>query len=237
MQNTFRKRVSALLLDTLWPNRCDCCDARIPYDMRICAECAALLDEKRICYADWAKKQSAVPWADGAVLFAYEDAAKTGILSVKNGRRGFADYAGELLAEALKHCCPPEEISCVTWVPVTKKRRRIQGYAHTELLARAIAAYLGRPLRSDLLEEHAGTVRQHDLPAAERRKYAARFAASGKRADGQTVILTDDILTTGNTLRRCTELLLEQGAARVYIAAVCASVHPEAKPESPRDDL
>ncbi|MBR4201312.1 MAG: ComF family protein [Oscillospiraceae bacterium] len=227
MQNAARRKASALLLDTFWPNRCDCCEERIPYDLLICPECEALLQAQRITYTDWATHHSTMPWDGGAVLFSYEKAAKTGILAVKDGHRGFAEYAGVLLAEELKSCCPPEQISCITWVPVTKRRKRQQGYAHTELLARAAAAALGRPLRSDLLAEHAGKIRQHDLPAAERKKYAERFTATDRRTDGLSIVLVDDILTTGNTLRRCTEELRRQGAARVWIAAVCATIHPD----------
>lgn len=224
MPNPAGQKAAALLLDTLWPNRCDCCDARIPYDLLLCADCTASLAALRIDYAAWAQTKPALPWAGGAVLFAYDSAARTGVLSMKTGRRGFGRYAAGLLAEQVAALCPPERLSCVTWVPMTKSRRRMQGYSHSELLGRAMAASLGISARGDLLEEHAGTVRQHDLPAAERAKYAERFSHTGKRIDGQTVLLVDDILTTGSTLRRCTELLREYGAAQVYIAAVCASL-------------
>lgn len=225
------RKAAALLLDTLWPNRCDCCDARIPYDQLLCPECTALLAALRIGYAAWAQTKSAPPWDGGAVLFAYDSAARTGVLSMKAGRRGFGMYAAGLLAEQIAALCPPEQLSCVTWVPMTKTRRRMQGFSHSELLGTALAASLGVPVRGDLLEEHAGTIRQHDLPAAERAKYAERFSHTGRCIDGQTVLLVDDILTTGSTLRRCTALLRECGAARVYIAAVCASLAV-----SPRDD-
>ena len=224
MQNSPRRKAKALLLDVFWPNRCDCCDKQIPYDLLICPECEALLAGQRICYADWAKHQTGLPWTGGAAVFSYAGAAKNGILAAKDGRRGFAEYAAGLLAEALTRCCPAEEIFCVTWVPVTKKRRRMQGYAHAEIIASALADSLAKPLRSNLLIEHAGTLRQHDLPAAARAQYAKRFTAAQTRLDGRTVILVDDILTTGNTLRSCTEQLLKQGAAGVYIAVICAGV-------------
>lgn len=227
MENRTRHKTAALLLDILFPNRCDCCDAHIRYDLLLCEECAALLTELRTDYASWAQGKHEQPWAGGAVLFAYDSAARTGVLSMKAGRRGFSQYAAGLLAEQIAEICPAETLSCVTWVPMTKSRRRVQGYAHAELLGREIAAILGVPARGDLLQEHAGKVRQHDLPAAERAKYAERFVRTDKRIDGQTVLLVDDILTTGSTLRRCANLLRECGAAAVYIAAPCAALLPE----------
>lgn len=227
MENRTRHKTAALLLDVFFPNRCDCCDARIPYDLLVCQECAALLTELRSDFASWAREKTELSWAGGAVLFAYDGAARTGVLSMKAGRRGFSQYAAGLLAEQITAVCPAEMFSCVTWVPMTKSRRRVQGYAHAELLGREIAAILGVPARGDLLLEHAGAVRQHDLPAAERAKYAERFVHTGKRLEGQTVLLVDDILTTGSTLRRCADLLQECGAQAVYIAAPCAALLSE----------
>lgn len=214
-------RAEMLLLDILYPNRCDCCDSRIPYDRLLCDACTDLLLQQRISYADWAKSNPEMPWERGTVLFSYADAARTGVLAMKDGRRGFCRFCAKLLAESLAETA---DISCVTWVPVTAARRRQRGYAHAEYLAKCIAEELGIPARGGFLQEHAGTIRQHDLPAEERAKYAQRFTGTGADLHGMKLLLTDDILTTGATLRRCTNLLLEMGAARVDIAAVCAGL-------------
>lgn len=227
------KRAEMLLLDILYPNRCDCCDARIPYDLLICGDCTKLLLGQRIDYADWTQDHPENPWTAGTVLFSYADAARTGVLAMKDGRRGFCRFSAKLLAESLSET---PDIDCVTWVPVTAKRRKQQGYSHAEYLAGCIAEELGIPVRGGLLEEHAGTVRQHDLPAAEREAYALRFVSTGADLSGLHILLVDDILTTGATLRRCASLLLEMGAARVDIAAVCASIREE-KEVSPAADL
>ena len=215
------KRAEMLLLDILYPNRCDCCDDRIPYDRLICDACTEMLLDQRITYADWAASNPENPWETGTVLFSYADAARTGVLAMKDGRRGFCRFAAKLLAESLVE---NGSYSFVTWVPITAKRRRLQGYAHAEYLAKCIAEELQIPMRGGLIEEHAGSVRQHDLPAEERRKYAERFTGTGADLSGTKILLADDILTTGATLRRCASLLLEMGAARVDIAAVCAGI-------------
>jgi len=217
-------RPAALLLDIFYPNRCDCCGERIPYDALLCEPCKARLDALRISAADWDSGSRPLPWKSAALLYAYDGAARTGVLAMKDGRRGFCAYAAKQLAPLI-----PPEITCITYVPVAKSRRRIQGYAHAESLAKYLAAELHLPVRGDLLTETAGKTRQHDLPAAEREQYAARFLASGKRIDGETVLLTDDILTTGATLRHCTKLLLDAGAESVHIAAVCAGIRQKAE--------
>ena len=111
------------LLDIPYPNRCDCCYARIPHDQLLCDACIAELDKERITYSDWAAEQSVQPWENGSVLFSYRDTARNGIISMKEGDRGFAQYAGAQLAEVVKTVCEPDAISFVTWVPVSRRRR------------------------------------------------------------------------------------------------------------------
>ena len=214
-------RAQMLMLDVLYPNRCDCCDERIPYDRLICDACTELLLSQRISYSEWGQAHPDMPWQTGTVLFAYADAARTGVLAMKDGRRGFCRFSAKLLAELIAET---DGISLLTWVPFTAKRRRRQGYAHAEYLANCIAEELRIPARGDLLEEHAGTLRQHDLSAEDRQKYVERFSGTGTDLSGQHILLIDDILTTGATLQRCTSLLLDMGAARVDIAAVCAGI-------------
>ena len=62
-------RTQMLLLDVLYPNRCDCCDSRIPYDRLLCDACTDLLMQQRIDYADWANAHPETPWEQGTVLF------------------------------------------------------------------------------------------------------------------------------------------------------------------------
>lgn len=219
MKDDTLRRITALLLDLLYPNRCDCCEARIPYDALICEACKAQLDALRISAEDWDSSGKPIPWKTAALLYAYDGAARTGVLAMKDGKRGFCAYAAKQLAPHI-----PQEITLITYVPVAGSRRRIQGYAHAESLANNLAAELHLPVRGDLLTEIAGKTRQHDLPAAEREQYAERFLAAGNRIDGETVLLVDDILTTGATLRRCTGLLYDAGAESVHIAAVCAGI-------------
>lgn len=214
-------KLPLLLLDLLYPNRCDCCGARIPYDAAVCGECKAALGALRVTNDAWSRQHSeAQPWDGCAGAFRYEGAAKRGVLAMKDGYRGFCRYAARVLADAVREMLDPAELDCVTWVPVTKQRRRIQGYAHAELLGRALAAELNVKPRGDLLIEHGGTLRQHDLPAEDRKRYAKlRFQHTGADLTGQTILLIDDILTTGSTMRTCTLLLKDMGAEKVYAAA------------------
>ena len=231
-------KLRAFFLDLLYPNRCDCCGERIRWDALLCTECAAALDALRVPNDAWGRTHPAsdMTWDGCAAAYAYTGAARRGVLALKDGHRGFLQYAAAELADAVREMIPPAEISCVTWVPVTKQRRRTQGYAHAELLGRALAEALQCEPRGGLLTEQCGALRQHDLPAADRAIYARlRFQRTDTDLSGQTVLLVDDILTTGSTARKCTALLREMGAARVFVAAAACRLQDKEEPNESAD--
>ena len=214
-------RLKLRLLGLLYPNRCGCCLCRIPFDAAVCPTCADALRHLRTDYAAWEQQNcgTVYPWDGAAAAFLYQGAAKEGVLSLKDGLRNFGDFAGEQLAEIIRSDPQFSGITCVTWVPVTAQRRRAQGYAHAEIIGKAAAKTLGLPARGALLTEHAGKLRQHQVSGAERAQYAERFRHTAKNLNGQSILLIDDVLTSGSTLRQCTVLLKKCGAERVLIAA------------------
>ncbi len=88
-------------------------------------------------------------------------------------------------------------------VPTPRRRRLARGIDHTDTLARHLAKSLGLPRRRALLASHR--VPQYQLPAADRRRNIAgafRLAKGApSRISGRTIVLVDDVLTTGATAR------------------------------------
>ncbi len=222
------KRIGLALADCCFPPRCACCGERIAGGSTVCEGCEQALRTLILPHGVWRSRQDAdaraqIPWADEAAVYAYAGQAKEGILAMKDGNRDFARHVAPLLAERVREICDPQEIGCITWVPVSRKRRRMQGYAHAEMLGRALAAELGCPADGSLLTELHADLRQHTLERTERAVFSQIFRTGQRRLHGETVLLCDDVLTTGNTLRRCTELLRQAGAGTVYAAvAACA---------------
>jgi predicted amidophosphoribosyltransferase len=106
----------------------------------------------------------------------------------------------------------------VTWAPTTGAHRRARGFDHGELLARAVARRLGAPCRS-LLRRRPGPA-QTGRAAAERRAGAPSFVTRGRVPPGALVVVVDDVVTTGATLRAATAALRSAGARSVLPAAV-----------------
>lgn len=115
------------------------------------------------------------------------------------------------LADALAEIAPPSDL--VTWVPCSPSRRRQRGFDQSELLARAVAGRLGVRARRLLrrVDDDAQTAR--DLSA---RLEGPDFVSVGRRLRfSPTVLLVDDVLTTGATLRSAAAVVRDRGGARV----------------------
>ncbi len=117
-------------------------------------------------------------------------------------------------------------VDVVTWPPTSAARRRRRGYDQAELAARALAGHLGRPARS-LLRREAGPP-QTGRSAADRRhgpRFTARRGAAAQVA-GARVLLVDDVVTTGATLRAAARILAELGADEVHGLALARTPAP-----------
>ena len=117
-------------------------------------------------------------------------------------------------------------IEAVVPVPLHRVRRRERGFNQSELLALAVARALDRPIL-DVLVRTRNTKSQTALDGKHRREnVAGAFTVRGGRAP-QAVLLMDDVLTTGATMRECADALTRAGAGQVF-GAVAALAEPRA---------
>jgi ComF family protein len=104
-------------------------------------------------------------------------------------------------------------------IPLHPRRRRERGYDQAALLARVVARQADRPLRRDVLVRTRYTSQQSRLHMR-RRWDNVRGAFTVRKPDvvsGRSVLLVDDVLTTGGTADECAKVLKKAGAARVEV--------------------
>jgi ComF family protein len=111
------------------------------------------------------------------------------------------------------------DAAAVIPVPLSRGRRRERGYNQAELIARAVAREAGIPLRARVLRKTKERPPQAGLSAAARRSnvasaYHARLPLSLR---GKSVLLVDDVLTTGATAEAASRALLRAGAGAVDV--------------------
>lgn len=108
----------------------------------------------------------------------------------------------------------------VVYVPLSRKGRMRRGYDQSRLLAKETAKILGVPLL-DALEKTRETGAQHQLSKKEREKNIRGAYRARRTVQGRSVLLVDDIVTTGATMLECAQALYHAGAARVQ--GLCAA--------------
>ena len=139
-------------------------------------------------------------------------------LKYRNQRKVVADLADRLVGSILADPNAPE-FEVVTWAPTSMVRQRQRGYDQSELLAKAVASRLGlrcrRLLYRDRSAPQTGRNRQERLNGP---VFRARPLRRPYR-----VLVIDDVVTTGSTLRAAAHALELSGASEVCLLAVAAT--------------
>jgi ComF family protein len=133
-------------------------------------------------------------------------------------RRAIAGHLAGLLVNRL--AASGRRVDVVTWAPTSARRRRERGFDQAELVARHVARQLGVPCRR-LLERDGAAAPQTGRTRAGR-LHGPSFRAHPHIPAGR-VLLLDDVVTTGATLRTAAEVLRRAGAGEVVPAAVAAT--------------
>jgi ComF family protein len=130
------------------------------------------------------------------------------------------------MAEGLKRYWGPGSIDLLIPVPLHRDRLRERGFNQALLLAKELSRRTGIPCRKRILQKKNPTLPQVSLSGAEREKQVrGSFHLVGEEAvDGKTVLLVDDVYTTGATANECSKVLLNGGAARVDVITLAHAV-------------
>ena len=233
----------ARLLNHMLPPRCLSCGAGVQDTGRLCAGCWKGLKflqgpscaccghpfdfiseaEGSLCGRCLTKKPS-FDLARSALR--YDDGSRPMILSFKHGDR--TDYA-DFLAQLLTQVCPPLKPSgaIVIPVPLHKRRLRRRRYNQAMLIGQSFAGKKSLDYIPDMIIRIKHTPPQQGNYGHRKRNLAGAFEFRDSYRDrvrGRTVILVDDVYTTGATAGACARILKAAGAGRVEVltlARVC----------------
>lgn len=154
----------------------------------------------------------------------YRGLLKEMILRLKSSRRPYAYPLARLMVIAAGN--DPRYIApdAVCFVPSSRKKILERGYNPAEMLARVYAAHIGVPL-TRCIEMTRTTEDQDMLRSTERRaNVASAFRVRNREVIGGSILLIDDVLTTGATAAACSTALLESGASEVNVLVAAHSV-------------
>lgn len=114
-------------------------------------------------------------------------------------------------------------LDLVTYVPMHPVRQRKRGFNHAELLAKGMAERLGVPCECTL-KRTRNAKQQARLTKEERRENLKGSFEAVHTLEGMNVLIVDDVMTTGTTVKYCAEALRKAGAAQIYFAAYARSL-------------
>lgn len=201
---------------------CKNCREDIPYfPKKICPHCGGETDNAGFC--DPCMKGFA--FASACAAFPYEDVRDAIHLFKYDGDKTIGHGLGELMAEYLLKY--HEELLVKTdvmlSVPLHPKKEKFRGFNQTHILCEKIFEKTGLIFQKTGLERKRETIAQSELGLEERK--ANLKDAFGATTDfmGKTVLLVDDIFTTGTTCNECARELYRAGAKEVMVFALSAA--------------
>lgn len=126
---------------------------------------------------------------------------------------------GSFFAPALCEIIVKEEwnIDLITAIPLSTNRKKERGYNQAEILARPIARTMQLPYADKSVHRSRHTTSQVGLSVKERQlNMKGAFMADPKVVKDKSILLIDDVATTGATMDACAKALLDAGCRQVF---------------------
>lgn len=232
-------------IHSILPKRCAYCGCVIASNRLMCFECENNLPringdicnkcgrEKKICSCKGAETY----YTSLIAPFYFDGNVRKGIHAFKFRRSpdNAEAYCVEM-ADTIRKRLPCVNFDIVTEVPISDKSIRERGYSQCSLLAKGVSDLCGIEYKSGLFIKLYETQKQHGLPYYKRRgNLAGVFDVSDPECvRDKTILICDDVSTTGETLNECAKMLWLYDAKEVYCVA-CALTKPKKKKSNKKE--
>lgn len=196
---------------------CQCCGFPFEYEVDAGSLCTSCLDHRP-------------PFESHRSALTYNEASRSLILGFKHADK---THAVQVFVPWLRRAGSEilQDADYLLPVPLHYWRLVSRRYNQSALIAQALGKEAEIPALLDVLKRVRATPSQGTLTAKERFKNVKRaFAVDDKKAaliKGKTIVLIDDVYTTGATLKECTKSLLKAGAKNVHALTLARVVRDE----------
>ena len=224
------------LTDLLYPRRCPVCDRAVrPFGSLVCEtcenkpvyikepccmKCGKELDNDEIEYCGDCMRHRHL-FDRGRAVFSYKSISDSIYRFKYKGRREYGAYYAECMVERLGEWIIQRRPDALIPVPVHASKRHIRGYNQAEVLAKELGSILHIPIETNLIKRVRKTSPMKDLSVSERQNNLKKaFKISRDDVKLSTVIIVDDIYTTGSTLDAMSYELRGAGVKHIYFVAL-----------------
>lgn len=220
-------------LSMIWPARCPTCGVITQSRTKLCPNCAEENEEiGEACIGCGLPKEKCTCLKEMldlnlAAVYPYRGGVRQAIHAMKfRERTDLFDFFSIKMADRFRAVFPEAKVDLVAAVPMTRRDRSQRGYNQSAALAKRVAWQIGAKYEKRTLEKIRETATQHTLSEKQRRKNVKGAFGVGSGVDlrGKTVLLCDDVKTTGATLNECRNVLLKNGAEEVWCVTIAVTV-------------
>ncbi len=212
-----------LILDFVYPPCCIVCDVPMPRGERIvCEACWNQLRHVKGVVEEGIVERSYVDEIRSGVY--YTASFETIIHHFKYQRAIIlSEKFSEILAEIILNIPAWRSADWLIPIPLHLIKRRERSYNQSEEICKALSRRVPVPYRRDIVRRIVNTVSQTKMPTAAARvenMHEVFVVEKPSEIKAKTIILVDDLITTGATANSCARALKQAGADRVYVLTV-----------------
>ena len=206
------------VLNLIYPNVCGICDKI--YKKNLCPKCEIRLNNLAKFKIDYYNNKY---FSKHLYIFKYEGIIKNKLIDYKFNQKPYIyKCLIEFITKNKKFCEILKSYDIIIPVPIHYFRKAKRGYNQSELLAKGISKILGLNYKNNVLKKIRNNKPQSTKNKKDRKENVIN-AYKIKNVDevtGKSIILLDDIFTTGNTVNECSRVLKQNGAKDVAIITI-----------------
>ncbi len=217
------------IVNAIYPNTCVCCKEFTKSTFYICDKCMSQFDviDASTCRKCGLPKENCechkfyYRFKGVVAPFLYENVARSAMIGFKfHGYVVAAEFFAKYMTQFIKKRFDNIEFDAIVAVPMKTLDKLERGYNQSEVLARHISKSMNVKHYKNAFIKLKSVKVQHELLMEERfANIRGAFKVRNKKLyNGKTILLIDDIKTTGATLDECARMLLLCGAKEVYCA-------------------
>ncbi len=206
------------LLELVYPNVCGFCNKICKNEL--CNKCKMKIIQHQI---DIVIKPENKYFKELISILKYEGIIRDKILQYKFEDKAYIYKTfAKIVLKNKKVCGLLKKYDIIIPVPIHKKRKLQRGYNQTQLIAKEISKNIDIKLCNNVLVKNKNTIAQSKLNKNKRKQNikGAFKALNVQNIQGKSVLLFDDIYTTGSTANECSKILKEAGAKIVGVLTI-----------------
>jgi len=216
---TVLPRYREAFLRLFYPSQCSSCNTLLEIEERgLCLPCLRKLQKLRLFPSEERIRINLSHGDEGWAIFRYQDAIKEIFHQIKfHRRRDLLRLFSEEVSAFFARRPHLAEVDCVLPIPLDARRRLEREFNQSGIIAAGIRKILRKKIEERTLLKTRTTLPQSLLGRADRRLNLDHVFRVSRPAQirGKSILLVDDIFTTGSTLEQAAKTLKAAGASRV----------------------